>query len=393
MNAELLHIDIQEFITASLQEDVAKLAFQKNPFPQVAWVEILNQIAAKQKAKSKLPTWFQTANILYPSKVSVEQTSSEKTAAYKASLVSGARLIDLSGGFGVDDYYFAQKMQKVIHCEINNELSAVVAHNSQQLELNNLQCLNGDSTAILKELNQSFDWIYIDPSRRNDSKGKVFMLKDCSPNVPELLDFYWKYSANILIKTAPILDLSAGLNELHQVKAIHIVALDNEVKELLWVLEKHYTGPTTLYTCNLKKDEAETFSFIAHDLKEAVPYALPQQYLYEPNAALMKSGGFDEVAVAFKVAKLHPHSHLYTSAVLLPFPGRSFKIEAQFEYTKKEMKAQLEGKKANITTRNFPDTVETIRKKWKIKEGGEWYCFFTTTSSNEKIVLLCTKIN
>ncbi|MFM2214398.1 MAG: hypothetical protein RL427_1661 [Bacteroidota bacterium] len=391
MNLLLLNIEIQQFIETSLNEDIAKLAFQRNPFPEVAWVEILNQIAAKQKAKSKLPTWFQTTNILYPSKVSIEQTSSEKTAAYKANLVSGTSLIDLSGGFGVDDYYFAQKLPQVVHCEINNELSALVAHNSIQLNLTNLQCQQGDSTAVLKELNQPFDWIYIDPSRRNDRKGKVFMLQDCLPNVPDLLDFYWEYSANILIKTAPILDLSAGLSELKNVKAIHLVALDNEMKELLWVLEKGYDGPVTLSTANLKKESVESFSFVQHDLKETVTYAQPQRYLYEPNAAIMKSGGFDEVAFFYGLDKLHPHSHLYTSEALITFPGRVFTIETVVEYTKKEMKARFENQKTNITTRNFPDTVEQIRKKWKIKEGGERYCFFTTANSNEKIVLLCTK--
>jgi len=389
----LLHSEIQQFINASLSEEVAKLAFQKNPFPQVEWVAILNQISAKQKAKNKLPNWFNTANILYPSKVSVEQTSSEKTARYKAQLVAGESLIDLTGGFGVDDFYFAKQIKKVTHCEINSELSAIVQHNSTQFQLANLTCIQGDSTEILKNLNRSFDWIYLDPSRRSDSKGKVFMLQDCLPNVPDLLEFYFEFTGNILVKTAPILDLTAGLAELKNVKAIHIVAVDNEVKELLWVLEKKYQGPLSLHTCNLKKDYQETFSFVQHNQKEAVIYAEPQQYLFEPNAAIMKSGGFDEVAVAFGLAKLHPYSHLYTADTLLDFPGRIFKIDRVVDYNKKEMKSFLEGKKANVTTRNFPDTVETLRKKWKIKEGGDWYCFFTTAATNEKIVLLCTKIN
>ncbi len=393
MNSSLLHSDIQQFINASLSEDVAKLAFQKNPFPQVEWVEILHQISAKQKAKNKLPSWFNAANILYPSKISVEQTSSEKTAAYKAQLVSGESLIDLTGGFGVDDFYFSKRITQVTHCEIKVELSEIVQHNCAQLQLDNLNCIQGDSTVILKELNRSFDWIYLDPSRRNDSKGKVFMLQDCLPNVPDLLDFYFEFTSNILVKTAPILDLTAGLSELKNVKQIHIVAVDNEVKELLWVIKKHYHAAITLHTCNLKKDGTESFSFEQHELKEAVNYAQPQQYLYEPNAAIMKSGGFDEVAVAFGISKLHPHSHLYSASLLLNFPGRVFKIDTVLEYNKKEMKSFLEGKKANITTRNFPDTVETIRKKWKIKEGGDLYCFFTTSSTNEKIVLLCAKIN
>lgn len=393
MTTLLLHSDIQHFINASLNKEVAQLAFQKNPFPQIEWVEILNQITAKQKAKYKLPTWFTTPNLLYPSKIAIEQTSSEKTAAYKAQLVAGESLIDLTGGFGVDDFYFCKQVKEVIHCELNSDLSSIVAHNGVQLNLNNLTCIEGDSAIILKDLNRYFDWIYVDPSRRNDSKGKVFMLKDCLPNVPELVDFYFKFTTNLLIKTAPILDLTAGLSELDTVKAIHIVAVDNEVKELLWILEKDYHGPISLHTCNLKKDKPEIFSFIQSDLKEIVGYAQPQQYLYEPNAAIMKSGGFDEVAVAFTLSKLHPHSHLYTASVVKDFPGRVFKIDGLLKYNKKEMKSVLEGKKANVTTRNFPDTVESLRKKWNIKEGGDLYCFFTTSSTNEKIVLLCTKID
>jgi len=393
LNTLLLHSAIQQFINASLDKEVTQIALQKNPFPQVAWLEILNQIGAKQKAKHKLPTWFARANLLYPSKLSIEQTSSEKTASYKAQLVAGESIIDLTGGFGVDDFYFCKHFKEVIHCELNSELSGIVAHNGIQFNLYNLSCIQGDSTIILKDLNRYFDWIYIDPSRRNDSKGKVFMLKDCLPKVPELVDFYFEFTSNILIKTAPILDLTAGQAELKNVKEIHIVAIDNEVKELLWILEKDLHGPINLHTFHQKKESSEIFSFIQHALKEAVDYAQPEQYLYEPNAAIMKSGGFDEVAVRFKLGKLHPHSHLYTSGVLQEFPGRVFKIDSLLAYNKKEMKSILEGKKANVTARNFPETVESLRKKWNIKEGGDLYCFFTTSSTNEKIVLLCTKID
>ncbi|MGL2967387.1 THUMP-like domain-containing protein [Flavobacterium sp. XGLA_31] len=387
----LLDKDIQDFINANVTSDVSALALQKSKFPEADWIAVLNQLAAKQKAKLKLPTWFAAENIIYPSKISLEQTSSERTAAYKAQLVSGDRLIDLTGGFGVDDYYFAEQVKKVVHCEINSELSALVKQNWIPLKTNNVECYTGDSSEILQELNQKFDWIYIDPSRRNEAKGKVFMLKDCLPNVPDLLDFYFDFAPNIMIKTAPILDIAAGLSELRNVTAIHIIAVENEVKELLWILKQNHVGPIQIVTANLQKETAELFGFELN--QPVVPaYDLPQKYLYEPNAAIMKSGGFDVVATQFGLNKLHQHSHLYTSNSLIDFPGRIFEISQNIGYTKSEMKSKLENQKANITTRNFPDSVETIRKKWKIKDGGNSYCFFTTNANNEKIVLLCTKL-
>lgn len=392
MNTSILHPDIQEFIIQNTGADLTKLALQKNPFPDVEWILILNQIEARTKAKEKLPTWFSASNIIYPSKISVEQTSSEKTAAYKADLISGQTLIDLTGGFGVDDYYFSQKFKTVTHCEINEDLSEIVKYNFNQLQVKNCTFYSGDSINILEKSDQKYDWIYIDPSRRNDAKGKVFMLKDCLPNVPELLDFYFEKADSILIKTAPLLDISAGLSELKNVKNIHIIALENEVKELLFEIHKNYSGEITIKTANILKDKTETFEFVLGEEMTFPLFDAPKKYLYEPNAAIMKSGGFDEVGLSFEIDKLHKHSHLYTSENLIDFPGRRFEIQKAISYNKNEMKIELANKQANITTRNFPETVENIRKKWKIKNGGNLYCFFTTDVKDNKIVLICTKI-
>ncbi len=336
MDESILSFEIQEFITENIEVNVNQLALQKNQFPDFDWAFILTQISAKQKAKTKLPTWFNTKNIVYPSKISVEQTSSERTAEYKSQLVSGESLIDLSGGFGIDDFYFAKKVNQVIHCEINEELSAIVEHNFEQLKVSNIQCFSGDSYDALKSRNATFDWIYIDPSRRNEAKGKVFMLKDCLPNVPENLDFYFGFAPNIMIKTAPLLDITAGLLELKNVNAIHIVALENEVKELLWILEKDYSQSVKIITVNLLRNKTEEFSFELNTVNTP-SFALPKKYLYEPNAAIMKSGGFDVVSSQFGLDKLHQHSHLYTSEALIDFPGRSFTIEKVIGYTKNEM--------------------------------------------------------
>jgi len=393
LDLNLLNPEIQKFINANIDKKISKLALLKNPFPDVEWISILNQIEAKTKAKLKLPTWFATENIVYPSKISVEQTSSEKTACYKTSIVSGESLIDLTGGFGVDDFYFAKKMNTLVHCEINPELSNIVKHNFEQLDVKNITCHSADSLEILANLNTKWDWIYIDPSRRNDAKGKVFMLQDCLPNVPENLDLLFKYSDCILIKTAPLLDISAGLSELKNVKTIHVVALENEVKELLWEIHKGFSGEIKIKTVNIVKEKIDTFEFILGKNLEVPTYGLPQKYLYEPNSAIMKSGGFDEVGTFYHLNKLHKHSHLYTNSTLVDFPGRVFEIENTIPYHKNEMKAHLENQQLNITTRNFPDTVESIRKKWKIKEGGNRYCFFTTDENDHKIVLICKKIH
>ena len=393
MDIQLLNPEIQTYINSQLGIDISKLALQKNPFPNVNWISILNQIAVKSKAKDKLPTYHSTDNIVYPSKISIEQTSSEITALYKSEIVFGEKLIDLTGGFGVDCLFFSKKIKKVIHCEIDDQLSAIVDYNFKQFKIENVTCIAGDSFEILSNHNDKLDWIYIDPSRRNDLKGKVFMLKDCKPNVPELLSFYFSKADNILIKTAPILDISAGLSELTNVKRIHIIAIENEVKELLWELQNDFIINPKIKTINISNYNREIFEFELNSNEDLPLLELPKNYLYEPNSAIMKSGGFDEIGIYYKLGKLHSHSHLYTSEERIDFPGRIFKIEKVFPYSKKEMKTNLENTKANITTRNFPDSVEEIRKKWKIKDGGSIYCFFTTDLNNNKIVLICSKIS
>jgi hypothetical protein len=388
---ELLQPKIQDFITENLGTDSVKLALKKNPFPEASYAEIINQIISKMKAKEKLITWFSKTNIIYPEKISIEQTSSESTANYKSSLVSGEKLIDCTGGFGVDDYYFSKQFKTVIHCELNADLSQIVKHNFEVLKVSNIECYQGDSTEILKQLNQKFDCIYIDPSRRNDEKGKVFMLADCLPNVVDLQDFYFQFTNTILIKTAPILDLQAGLLELKNVAQIHIVAVDNEVKELLWKIEKNHNHSPEIIAVNIEKITPSITKIESSKLYSA-RYSLPKKYLYEPNAALMKSGGFEAVSELFNVSKLHQHSHLYTTEEITAFPGRKFQIDAMIPFQKKEIAHYIQGEKMNVSTRNFPIKPEEIKKKYKIQDGGTIFAFFTTNLNNEKIILLCTKL-
>lgn len=388
---KLLIPEIQKYINDSLSLSVEKIALSKNPFPDVDFKDVLQQIQSKQKAKSKLPTWYNTNGILYPAKINIEQTSSEITAQYKSQIISGKDIIDLTGGFGIDTYYFSKKFLYVYHCELNPNLSSVAEHNFRKLGVKNCTFINNDGAIALQKLNKKFDWIYIDPSRRNDVKGKVFMLNDCLPNVTQLLNFYLEYSDNILIKTAPMLDITAALSELKFVKKIYIIAIDNEVKELLFEIKNHFNNRLEIATINFTKTKKEVFNYnIDEDF--SVIYSLPLQFLYEPNSAIMKSGGFTALAKQYSIFKLHPNSHLYTSDNLIEFPGRIFKIEKYIKYSKVDIKANIYNTKANITVRNFHDTVENLSKKIKITSGGDWYYFFTTNIKTEKIVLICRKI-
>ena len=393
LNISILHTEIQEFIDANLKTDVTSILLKGTAFPLVETSTIIEQIEAKTRCEKKLPTWFNSKNIYFPNKLNIEQTSSEKTAKHKADLITGKSIIDLTGGFGVDCFYFSKQFKAVTHCEINPKLSEIVNHNYKQLGVENIKTLAVDGMAYLSETNAIYDWIYIDPSRRHDSKGKVFFLNDCLPNVPQYLDVLFSRAKNIMIKTAPLLDLSVGISELKQVKTIQIVALNNEVKELLWILEAGFSGQTTIETINLKKDKNETFNFVLDEEKTIESnYSKPLTYLYEPNSAILKSGAFNSIALHFNIFKLHKHSHLYTSDVLIDFPGRVFKIEKTLQYNKKEIK-KLRLSKANITTRNFPETVQNIRKKFNIKDGGELYLFFTTDLDNNKVVLFSKRVN
>lgn len=391
MNKDILHTEVQLYIEESLKKNIENLIFKGSPFENVTIQELANQIVAKQKSEKKLPTWFTSKNIYYPAKLSIEQTSSEITADYKSNLVTGSSIVDITGGFGVDCFAFSKQFKKVTHCEINNELSEIVAHNYKQLGVSNIETIASDGLEYLKNTSEKYDCIYIDPSRRNDAKGKVFLLKDCLPNVPENLDLLFEKSDTILIKNSPILDITSTINELKHVKEIHIVAVKNEVKELLFLLKKNCKETVEVKTVNMLENSHQEFIFNSNSTID-LDYTLPQEYLYEPNSAILKSGGFNEVATQLKVNKLHQHSHLYTSEKFIEnFPGRIFKIESTFPYNKKKFKKEITTDKANITTRNFPKTVAQIRKETKLKDGGDTYLFFSTNMNNELIVINCLK--
>ena len=391
MNLSILNTEVQDFINANLNEDISKLLLNGISFSEIETKDIIKQIEAKKRSKKKLPTWFNSKNIYFPNKLNIEQTSSEVTANYKANLVSGNSLIDLTGGFGVDAYYFSKRIKNVIHCEINKSLSEIVKHNYKTLNINTIECLNENGIEALKHIDRPFDWIYIDPSRRDDTKKKVFLLSECIPNIKTFQGLFLKYANNVMIKTSPLLDIKATLNDLKQIKELHVIALDNEVKELLWVLERDCKTEFIIKTVNLTKQSKQEFEFsFENESNEIAEYTGPIAYLYEPNAAILKAGAFNSVSTQLNIPKLHKHSHLYTSNTLIDFPGRRFKIEKSIPFNKKIF-AKEKISKANVTTRNFPISVGEIRKKLKIKDGGDIYLFFTTDLNNIKIILVCIK--
>lgn len=372
--------------------DISQLALRPNPFPALDYRLVLNQIESRQKCRRKLPDWYQTPGIYYPLKIAVEQASSQRTAAYKSRWVSGAMLCDITGGMGVDAYGFSPRVEQVFHFEQQPELSGIAAHNFEALGVQNIRCRAQDGWVGILHENLFPDWIYVDPSRRNAQKGKVFLLSDCEPDAGAMSHKYLSRAPHVMIKTAPLLDISAGLAELEHVAQIHVVALEGEVKELLWVLQRDFAGNPEIIAVNLEQHRESVFAFT---WKEPVLSKIgpPQRYLYEPNAAIMKSGGFHQIGHRFQLVKLHTHTHLYTSDELQPdFPGRIFEIDQSMPYEKSAIRTYLQGTQANVTTRNFPLDVASVRKKWKISDGGARYVFFTTGHDDVKIVLLCSKI-
>ena len=391
MNSKISSKEVQDFIDNNLSSDIHKILLKDSPFSEVTSKELVEQIESKAKANQKLPIWFSTANIYYPNKLNLSQTSSEVTANYKAKLTIGETLIDITGGFGVDTFYFSKRFKKVIHIEKNRELSKIAQHNFAQLGATNIKSINDDGIKFLKSISERIDWIYLDPSRRDGNNKKVYFLQDCEPDVTLHLDYLLSKSENILIKTGPLLDISIGIAQLKHVKTIHIISIENEVKEILWVLKKEYNDEINIKTIDFSKGKENIFQFMFNELKESnVEYSEPLRYLYEPNVSIMKSGAFNLIGEKYGLKKLQEHSHLYTSENLIPFPGRKFIIEKVIPYSKKELK-KLSPQQANITTRNFPESVNEIRKKSKLKDGGDSYLFFTKDLNEKLLTISCSK--
>ena len=312
----LLQPEIQQFILEHEQDDERKLVLQNREILGIPSSLIAEQIAGKRKAKAKLPLYYNTANIVYPPGLNLEQSSSEKTAAYKANVLDSAisnktSLVDLTGGLGIDSFFMSRVFQDVIHIEPNASLLEITRHNHKVLKGEKIVYQNSTAEDFLKTHEQKVDCIFIDPSRRDKSNQKVIKLSDCEPDVPALLSEIFERSNYLFIKTSPLLDLQQGIKELQSVKKVWVVSVDNECKELLFLCQKNYTGSPDILAVNLTGSHQEEFLFTFEKEKHTKSeFSEPLTYLYEPNASVLKSGAFKLIGESFFSNEASPQ---YTS--------------------------------------------------------------------------------
>ena len=426
----------QDFIRQHQDDDVRQLAFLGSKYPEVDMPFALDQIRGRKMARVKLPRWASLEGIIYPPHISMEQCSSESTALYKAELA--ARLlglpvsssfseeigfVDLTGGFGVDFSYIAARLGvKSMYVERQAHLCEAAKENFGRLGLKNAIVKNGDGIEVLHSLLPKKDdaasaddslgitydqplsllktklglkIIFIDPARRDDAGNKVVSLKDCTPDVTVLQEEMLSKADYVVIKLSPMLDWHRAVSELNHVREVHIISVNNECKELLLVLSaRNMGGNLRIYCIN----DAQSFVCEELDMETSSVKIAPSileemQYLYEPNASLMKAGCFGVLSERYDARMLSKNSHLFVSqAPIEAFPGRSFRIIAVSSFNKKELKRHLSGiTKANIATRNFPLSVVELRKRLKLKDGGETYIFATTLSDESHVLVITDK--
>ena len=396
---------MMDFIREHRNDDVRQLALQAARYPDIDMQQALQQIAGWQTACTKLPEWAATDGIIYPPRLSMEQCSSEATAKYKAKVLdpSPSTVIDLTGGFGVDFSYMARGFQKAVYVERQPHLCEAVRHNFQLLGLENAEVVCGDGVEYLKNLPSPFHppltlTIYLDPARRDENGKKTYAISDCTPDVVALKDLLLEKAGRVMIKLSPMLDWHKAVDDLGDVVEVHIVSVDNECKELLLVLAKNPAAPLRVVCANIRHDtETELFEFFPSNDSLSTPLfpALREgDFLYEPNASIMKAGCFAEVAHRFGVQPTGSNSHLFLSPQFIPdFPGRKFQIEQVTSMNKKELKHVIGGlTKANITVRNFPLSVAELRKRLKLADGGDTYIFATTLGEKDHVLLITKQI-
>ncbi len=385
-----------DFIHEHAEADVRQLALQGTKNPEVDLSFALEQIAGRQKAKTKLPSWAAVDGIVYPPHLSMEQCSSEQTARYKALIAGkGALIVDLTAGFGVDMAFMSQGFQKAIYVERQAPLCAISSENYKLFGLNHIEVICADGIDYLHQLEHA-DLIFLDPARRDDHGARTYGIADCTPNVLELRDELFEKADRVMLKLSPMLDWRKAVEDLGHVNEVHIVSVDNECKELLLILSKE-EKPLKLFCVNndqvFEGDQGDWLNerSIA-EIRVPVPMS-SQAYLFEPNASIMKAGCFTLLEQRFNVSQLDKNSHLFVSDHdISDFPGRRFTIEKTTSMNKRELKTALAGiDKANITVRNFPLSVAELRKRLKLKDGGNLYLFATTLADGQHQLFLCRK--
>lgn len=389
--------ETQLFIREHQSDDVRALALQAKKYPDVDMPTAITQIAGRKIAAEKIPSWREIEDIWYPKHLSLEQCSSEITARYKAGLLQGESLADLTAGFGIDCSFLAAGFKTVTYVERQKELCEIAAHNFPILNLNHITVRNEDGVAYLKEMSP-VDCLFLDPARRNEHGGKTVAISDCEPDVAKLEGLLLSKANRVMVKLSPMLDLSLALKALEYTQEVHILSVNNECKELLLLLGQEPPKEVPIHCANLftkgaQEEQHFIFTREQEQRNECIYTDTLGSYLYEPNTSLLKAGAFRSITAAYPVKKLHPNSHLYTSDVLITdFPGRVFRIVNQCSFNKKEIKESLADlKKANITVRNFPATVAELRKRINLTEGGDTYLFASTLNNGQKVLIRCEK--
>ena len=393
---ERLSDETLKFARAHRTDDVQRLLLGRAP----AGVDVagaVTQIEGWRTACHKLPTWAAQDAVVYPSRLAMEQCSSEATARYKAGLAgrtsSPSRLTDLTGGFGVDCTVMATAFDEVTYVERNPALCAVTAANFAVFGLTHVQVVQDDARNVLQRLPMQ-DWIVVDPARRDTAGRKMVSLADCEPDVVEMESLLLSKARRVLIKCSPMLDISQSLRQLRSVQEVHVVAVQNECKELLLICGSSPIEPT-IHAVNLRADGSieSGFTFTSEEEQACTPSYTNRvgRWLYEPNVALLKAGCFRLPAVRYGLMKLHPNSQLYTSDTRCPdFPGRTFEVVGASGFGKQEVKTLLgDMRKANIAVRNFPESVEVLRKRLHLSEGGNDYLFASTLADNRHTLIHC----
>lgn len=395
-----------EFIREYRERDIRQLALQANRFPDVDMPYALDQIQGWQIARRKLPKWAACDGVIFPPHLSMEQCSSEPTAQYKLNLAMewasrvghASRMTDLTGGFGVDFSFTSCAFAAATYVERNEQLCHIVEHNLPLLGLNNATVVCADAVEYLSTVEPQ-TMLFLDPARRDEPGAKTVMLADCTPDVVQLLPKLLEKSRFTMLKLSPMLDWHKAVDDLQgTVREVHIVSVGGECKELLLVLSTVVESELKVYCADLST-ASDTSSLFVYTPGSSAPVANStfniqhSTFLFEPNASIMKAGCFDELALAYGVSPVSRNSHLFLSdEPVEDFPGRSFVVERVTTMNKGELRKTLVGiEKANIATRNFPLTVAELRKRLKIKDGGDVYIFATTTTEGEHLLLISRK--
>lgn len=393
----LLQPEVQQFILEHERDDETKLILKHRTIHHVPSSVIAEQISGRKKAKTKLPLYYESTGIVYPPGLNLEQSSSEETAVFKSKTLNSILgkdkiLADLTGGFGIDSFFFSTVFKKVHYIEPNASLLSFARHNHEILRTKNVEYNNTSAEDFIKSDPKNLDCVFIDPSRRNKSNQKVFKLSDCKPDIPALLSDIFQKTDCLLIKTSPLLDIQQGIKELKHVEKIWIVSVDNECKELLFLCRSGFVDEPKIIATNLHTEQLP-FEFSLSEEKESVTkFSEPLIYLYEPNASILKAGAFKFVGEKFSLFKLHVSTHLYTSHELIQnFPGRIFKIIRPVKPDPKTLKEVFPEGKANVITRNYPLSPEALKKKTKLKDGGELY-LVGFSGQKEKYLVAASRI-